>query len=288
MSVSLDWLRAFEAAARNGSFTGAAKELHLTQSAISQQVRALEHRLGGTLFVREPRGVTLTELGNHLLFDVSNGLEVLDTCLQRIGNRGEGVLEVASNISFAECWLAPRLHEFLAAYPRARINFTVTLWPNEFRKLSAGVELRYGARQYGDENAVPLGIDELHPVCAPATARGIHDVADLAGQTLIEVSAVGDTWSYWAQTLGLTMPESLRMLTVNHQASALVVARAGGGVALGSRVLCRQLLDSGELVTPLPLAVKRRHRYWSILKDPSDPNASAFHRWVVRHASQGR
>ncbi|MGI9435393.1 MAG: LysR family transcriptional regulator, partial [Geminicoccaceae bacterium] len=144
----LTWFRSFEAAARHLSFTAAADELGLTQSAISQQVRSLEMRLGVELFQRQHRGLSLTDDGRKLQPRVGSALDSLAqaTASYEIGSTRD-LLTIATSISVAQWIIAPHLKDFLADHTGLRVRMLSTIWPDDFKALPADVEVRFGSKK---------------------------------------------------------------------------------------------------------------------------------------------
>ncbi len=285
MAVSFNWLRSFEAAARLQSFTRAADELNLSQAAISQQIRLLEHHVDYKLFNRLPRGVSLTDAGRHLFVNVTAGMALLERSLTNDLGATASVLEVKCNNALAVCWLNARLPTFIEAHPNISLNFSTALWPSEFDPSTAMVEIRRGLEDSRYENNVQLAEDFMFPVCAPNTATAITDLASLEQQSLIRVRPVQDHWEDWAHAIGIPPLEGALKHYVDSQAFAYQLARNGFGVALGSWVLCKDSISTGELTVPLDLKVPTSSTYWSILHRPDLPAARAFHEWLVALAS---
>jgi len=281
MALSLNWLRSFEAAARLQSFTGAAEELNISQAAISQQVRLLEDYAGIRLFNRLPRGVSLTEAGRRLFVNVAGGLALLERSFTDDLKSSASTVEVRCNTGFALFWLNPRLTKFLESYPDTSLSIATALWPSEFNMSAAMVEIRRGLEDRRHENGVRLADDLMFPVCAPERAPAIPDAASLERQTLILVRPALERWEDWARAVGMPRLRPASKHYVDSQAFACQLARSGTGVALGGRILCRDMIRRGELVAPLDLKVSTRSAYWSILRRPDVPAARAFHEWLV-------
>ena len=159
----LNWLRAFEASARALSFTEAAQELHMTQSAVSQQIKSLESALGRQLFHRRARGhlPTVQAAFNTL----EEGTAVLT------GRNEPDVLELHSNISFATFWLTPRLHLFLTEFPWVQLDVATSIWPTEKPRNLAAVEIVLGLGKWEGRAGQRLTRDTIFPVCTPELAR---------------------------------------------------------------------------------------------------------------------
>src|SRR5437016_2661014 len=142
--LPLNALRAFEAAARHASFTHAAEELHVTQAAVSHQVKALEERLGVALFVRRPRGLEITGEGQALLPDLRDAFDRMTNALERVGRKANsGTLNVSLVTTFALGWLAPRLHRFQAKHPEIEVRMTTALRRVDFAREDFGCAIPF-------------------------------------------------------------------------------------------------------------------------------------------------
>lgn len=238
----LTWFRSFEASARTLSFTAAADELGLTQSAISQQVRSLELRLGVALFVRKPRGLILTDEGRKLQPKISASLDQLARATAEFETGPtDGLLTVAASVSVVRWIIAPRLAEFTAAHPDMRIRLLGTIWPDEFKAALADVEIRFGSEKQVGRGATRLGPDALIAVSARALG------GPLSAQTLIEPVGTSEAWRDWAKASGVRdVPEPT--LFVDSHGAALDLAVSGAGVALTSSLLAARALAAGDVV----------------------------------------
>ena len=164
----LTWFRAFEAAARCLSFTGAASELGMTQSAVSQQIRLLEQRLGVALFRRLARGIELTDEGRRLIPKVSGAIETLEDVTREFDSGSEGPdLTIAASVSMIQWYLAPGLPRFRRRHPQSVIRLINTTWPDEFHRPIADVEIRFGSEAMVGKGATRLTPDESILVAAP-------------------------------------------------------------------------------------------------------------------------
>lgn len=247
MDLPLNALRAFEVSARHLSFTRAAEELHLTQTAVSQHVRNLEQRLGKRLFRRVPKGLALTDEGMILLPTLVESFERMASVIKRIRTtQKREVLSVGSVGSFAVGWLMPRLRDFQVRQPFVEVR----LFTNNNRVDLAGEGLDYAIR-FGDGHwhgteAVHLLDAPLAAVCAPQVAQRIASVRDLGRETLLR-SYRADEWSAWFKASGVTPP----LLTGPMFDSSLVLADAaaqGAGIALLPIRLFSRDIRQGRLV----------------------------------------
>lgn len=247
----LNWLRAFECAARHLNFTAAARELNLTQSAISQHVRSLETRLGTILFVRKARGLAITDSGRQLLASVAPAMADLTAATTMfMPQRADGSLKIACSWSFSLTWLSSRLGRFIKSNPDARVQIIGTLWPDDNRQVDADIEIRYGSRELAGDGAELLFEDQVLPVCAPHKLAQHATVESMYQSGLIHTVGSSDTWYTWAKHLNLEPPDSFGC-SVDSYSVALELARNGVGVALISRVIVEDSLRSGALVTPV-------------------------------------
>jgi LysR family transcriptional regulator, glycine cleavage system transcriptional activator len=258
----LGTLRTFEAVARQLSFTRAAEELALTQSAVSHQIRALEEHLGTSLFGRLHRGIELTGDGRTLLEGVSAGLDSMLLASERVrSQRRVGVLTVAAPAAFATWWLVPRLGRFAALHPEIEVRIAAMdgrepdLWRD-----GIDVAVVKRAAKLADNNPVemPLLREIVFPVCAPSMLGGelpLRGLNDLTQHTLIECDApeaddAEFTWSTWLARLGLRQAHAARQLRFSHFWLALSAAIDGLGIALGRSPMVDAELAAGRLVRP--------------------------------------
>ena len=168
----LNWLRAFEASARALSFTEAAQELHMTQSAVSQQIKSLESALGRQLFHRRARGLELTDIGRGYLPTVQAAFNTLEEGTAVLTGRNEpDVLELHSNISFAIFWLTPRLQDFMGQHPWVNLDVATSIWPTEKPRNLAAVEIVLGLGKWEGRAGQRLTRDTIFPVCTPQGGR---------------------------------------------------------------------------------------------------------------------
>lgn len=269
----LAWFRAFEAAARNLSFTAAAQEIGMTQSAVSQHVKSLEARLGVSLFVRKARGLALTDDGRKLVPQVASALETLGTAT-RIFETGptENLLTIATSVSVAEWIIAPRLKEFSAHYPDTRLRFLSTIWPDDFHMVHADVEIPFGThKQFGDNSALlePNGLVALK---SPDLQGDLHDLP------LIEAVGTSTGWDSWRRHNGKALKPHI---FVDSFGAALNMASHGNGVALVSEVLARHALASGLVVLADETALPCAEGYY-LRVDEANVAAVQFREWMMQ------
>lgn len=244
-------LRAFEAAARLESFTLAADELHLTQSAISHQVRGLEDFFGRPLFIRRNRRVELTLEGKRLLESLSRVFDTIQAACNEVALAPQAeVLAVHSAPSFAAKWLGPRLPEFTHSHPDITIRLTSGAEPLDLtREREIDVAISYRAvMERAGMLSVALGTERIVPLCSPELIKDdlpIHQI--LSNLVLIDSQLSSVTWPKWFALNNLVLPERPRP-SFDRAALAISAAVDGTGVAMESIRLAEREISRGELV----------------------------------------
>ncbi len=268
----LHWFRSFEAAARHLNVTAAAQELGLTQSAVSQHIRALEVRLGVQLFARKARGLSITDDGRKLLPQVGEALASLHAATAAFETGpSEQLLSIATSVSVAQWLLVPNIDRFLSQHSGLRIRLLSTIWPDEFKASIADVEIRFGAEKQVGDGATRLGPDRL-----VAVAKTPLD-GPLEQQILIETVGTSSGWPAWSARAAV--PHELApSIYVDSYGLALDLARNGKGVALTSSLLARAAIRSGEVTQVHPAALESPEGYF--LAAGKAPHAQAFAQWL--------
>ena len=262
-NLPLDLLAGFEAAARHLSFTKAAAELYLTQSAISRQVQGLEQALGVPLFQRRHRALLLTDAGQHLLQTATAVLrQVQDTARQIRGAGAARMLTVTTTASFASLWLIPRLRAFRDKHPGVDVRISATNELMDLVRDRIDVAVRYSPPSRAPAQSVQLFGEEVAPLCSPALmrdkARPLREPADLRHHVLLHDDWTPGTpwleWSNWLASYGLEDLKPAGDLRFSHYDQMIQAAMDGQGVALGRLPLLSRLIRSGRLVAPFERA----------------------------------
>ncbi|NOT40247.1 MAG: transcriptional regulator GcvA [Alphaproteobacteria bacterium] len=285
----LNSLRAFESAARLLSFTKAADELAVTQSAVSHQVKTLEDWAGLPLFRRDGRAVALTEAAAKFLPAVTQALDQLALAGRKLQavDPGQGWLTVAVMPSFAGKWLVPRLAAFRAMHP----NIDVWLASFEAQTGALGpdvdIAIRYGREDWAGLTRIKILGEELFPVCAPAMAAQLKDPTDLARVTLLH-DELREDWVMWLRTAGVPTVDSTRGPGFDDSGLLIQAAIEGLGVALGRSVLVKGDLDAGRLVRPFATSLKSESAYYLVYPPELEnaPKIKAFRDWLLATAEQ--
>jgi LysR family glycine cleavage system transcriptional activator len=279
----LPWLRAFEAAARHLSFTLAAKELNLTQAAVSKQIKLLEEHLREPLFVRKTRRIELTKSGEAYVPKLRDAFERMEAGTREVfGQRRTSTLTIRVNISFAVNWLAPRLGDFLKMHPSVPIRILNSTWPDSTSTSPVDLDIQYGRGQWHGFQANRLTQDHLSPVCDPKTASTLHTPTDLKNHRLIHVLGYEDGWAHWFKSAGLSGMHPAQELQVDSSLIAFALAARGTGVALARSGLTGDALSSGRLVRPFEHDAAANEAFYLLSPTgrPLHPNAAVFINWV--------
>jgi LysR family glycine cleavage system transcriptional activator len=304
-NLPLGALRAFESAARHGSFKAAAAELAVTPAAISHQIKTLETHLGLIVFERLNRGLRLTPTGTRLAATARDSFARLERLLEELAASGlmagPTTLTISAAPSFATKWLVPRLHRFQAAHPEIELRLQAGDALADLAK-SSGVDvaLRYGGGDYGPglraERLWPGG--EVVAVCAPTlvAAGALDGPADVIHHNLLRTAVpairqrnsktADGGWSAWLAAAGIAQSEAARVAAhgplFGTSQLALEAAIAGRGLALSPTVLVADDLAAGRLVKPFAISLADPFGYWLAyaVERAGESRIRAFARWI--------
>ena len=295
----LDLLPGFEAAARHLSFTKAAAELFLTQSAISRQVQALEEALGVALFQRRHRALLLTDEGQLLQRAASEMLDKLrETTRALRGSSAPAPLNVTTIVSFASLWLIPRLPRFRTHYPAADVRISADNQVVDLVRERMDVAIRYCAPADAPTNAIKLFGEDVMPMCSPALVRDrrhpLKSPDDLRHHVLLHDDWPREPWldwSTWLQSHGIEGLKPAGDLRFTHYDQMIQAAVAGQGVALGRLPLLADLIKRKALVAPFERKSSGRmptsSRAFFVFSSPRSagrPEVKAFCNWLAAEA----
>lgn len=283
-SLPLNWLRAFEAAARLGSFAAAAVELNVTPSAVSQHIRALELRLSKSLFDRHANGVTPTTAGKRYAEELGRGFALIDDATARLAGRStRELLVVHVATSFASQWIAPRLDLFRASHPDIDLRFTAL----DHGHAKVDAEIRYGWGDWPRFEATQLLREEIFPVCVPRIAAGLASPADLQGPDLLHVPGYAEDWDAWLAHAGVSGIDTSEGSSFDQSIMAIRAAVEGKGIMLGRSALVERELASGLLVAPFTPKLQSSGAYWFLASPQrgATRKVRAFKAWLLNAIS---
>ena len=279
----LNGIKAFEAAARGGSFAAAALELNVSSAAISRMVHLLEERLGVALFERKANRLALTAAGRAYqsgLTPIFDSLAALTAQVTAPSNLR--VLTIGVGPTFAMRWLIPRLADFRKVHPEIDVRITAGGVAAPFGDdWSCGIKLGDGS--WPGLVAEPLFAADLIPVCAPRLAAGLKRPSDLKGPSLLRVAHASEDWPLWLEAAGVARL-SARGPEFQYYGQALQAAVDGLGVAMGIRPYIDDDLAAGRLVAPFALTVPKGMRWYLVYRSfqTTQRDFVAFRRWIIQ------
>jgi LysR family glycine cleavage system transcriptional activator len=291
--LSLDLLKGFEAAARHLSFTRAAQELSLTQSAVSREVKTLEEQLGRPLFSRVNRGLRLTDAGQGLYRAVGEALKLIDEATDRLAeSRGAEMLSVTTSAPLASMWLVPKLPRFIRLHPEIDVRSVAADQRLDLERERLDLAIRWAPPGSSVPGGEPLFDIEMFPVCSPTLARDptrpLSGPENLAQHVLLDLETVTargpwSDWEPWLEAMKLGDLKPAGTLHFSHYDQVVQAAIDGSGVAIGRTPHNARHLRDGLLVAPFGReAVLRRGTYFVLVAPRSGkrPVVKEFIAWL--------
>jgi len=294
---ALSQLHTFEAVARRKSFTAAAEELCLTQSAVSRQIRALEDSLGQTLFHRKHRVIEVTPEGDRLFEAVTRALDEIVQCVDGLRAANETPqITVSASVAFSYYWLMPRLERFTQRCPNVDLRVLATDQQADLRKGETDIAVLYGDGQWGGVEAQRLFGEQVYPVCSPGYLQAHPELlrpCDLLDQTLLHLDGGGNiwgavNWQIWMAQQGVTGQPLRRGIRLNSYPMVLQGAVSGRGVALGWSYITDPMLADGSLICPVgkPLETQNSYYIGTSVNRRSNPAVASFFQWILEEISE--
>jgi DNA-binding transcriptional LysR family regulator len=292
---SLTALRAFEAVARHMSFTEAAVELNVTQSAASRQVRTLEEALGTALFIRAKKGLELTEEGRVYAQELKEALDRMELATLQAATyeKGGGVLTIGVLPTFCTRWLIPRLSSFYAAHPKITLNMISSDGPLDLSAGGFDLALRYGTGDWPGLTAYRLPLSEtMVVVCSPDLMNGPHPLnhpRDLRHHTLLRHSTREGVWRQWLREADVDGVDPDHGPGMEHFFMVIQAVLAGLGVALLPRFLIEDELAVGTLISPFDTSIVCEGGYYLICYSNRSalPKIKSFRSWIFAEMNKG-
>jgi LysR family transcriptional regulator, glycine cleavage system transcriptional activator len=283
----LNGIKAFEAAARSGSFAGAGAELNVSAAAISRLVHLLEQRLGITLFERKANRLAMTPAGRAYQSGLTPIFDALASLTAQVTAPSNfRILTLGVGPTFAMKWLIPRLADFRKREPDIDVRITTGGMTAPFADdWTCGIAL--GDGDWPDRVAEPLFAADLLPVCAPRFAAQLKRPGDLKGPSLLRVAHSPEDWPRWLKAADVARVTA-RGPQFQFYGQALQAATDGLGVAMGIRPYIDDDLAAGRLIAPFTQSVPKGMRWYLVYRSfrTEQRDFAAFRRWIIRTAAE--
>ncbi|QND51696.1 LysR family transcriptional regulator [Phyllobacterium sp. 628] len=288
----IDTLQTFECAARHGSFTQAAKELNLTQSAVSRQMGELESQIGVLLFERIRQRVVLSDAGQKFLPEVRRLLGLTEETMLRAmaASQSASSLSIATLPTFGSRWLMPRLPDFLRQYPEMALSVASRSQPFDFEEEPFDLAIHYGQPVWAHATCTYLCSEMIVPVGSPelCAANPVATPAELAGSApLLHLSTRPKAWADWFETVRADVVSPYKGHRFEHFSMVIEAALTGLGFALVPRYLIEHELSSGRLLVLFDQPLKTENSYYLVIPDhkKENPLAQSFFAWIADQVS---
>jgi len=292
MSIpSLNALRAFVTVARHRNLKAAAKELFVTPSALSHQVRGLEEALAVRLFDRTPTGLELTPAGQALFPQLNEGFELIERSVTQLQRRSHDELLTISMLStFAMRWFIPRLSSFQRLHPELEVRISTSVSLVDFAREDIDCAIRSGSGNWPGLHTVYLFSETLAPVCSPALlAEGpsLKTPADLTRHTLLHARLRPDDWHIWLHAAGIGDVGPEHELEFETRNFAIQAAVDGVGIAIVDPSLVGEELRSGKLVMPFERTITQDNAYYLVCPEEAKelPRIKALENWLLEQVA---
>ena len=272
------------------SFTAAAKELGITQTALSLHVRSLEAQLGCKLFFRAARNLSLTEVGQAYAYSVRRALsDITVSTASLFGSGSAQVLTVRAPISTATLWLAHRLPKFTRSQPDVSIRLVSNIWADSAGRENVDVELRVGVGDWPDARTRKISTELIVPVAADSASGQSIPVAELRKQPLVQILGFQDMGQKYFEALGIAYSEPLSPYSVDTTVAAIGVVAAGGGYAMVLERFAQTAIDSGQAIAIVGDAVPINQSHFLVETsgtDANEPVKQLFETWLEQEFSE--
>lgn len=283
----------FEAAARHLNFTHAARELQVSQAAVSRQIALLEDDLGTALFQRRHRTLALTGEGVRLHQAVTMGLQhIAAVAIDIRRGRRRGDVTLSSSVTFASYWLIARLAKFRSVHPDVELRVVASSSTGDLAAMGIDIAIRYGRGAWPGVSAIHLFDNDIWPICSPAYLAGrlpLNGPADLLGETLLHLDQYDRnwvTWPAWFKAFGVRGEPAGPGYAYDHYLMLIQAALRGQGIALCGGRLAEDFVARGSLVRPVPQALGSDKAFYLIYPNdvPLSPGAELVRAWLLEEA----
>ena len=280
-------LQCFEASARHLNFTHAAKELNLTQSAVSHQVRNLEKFLGVDMFQRVGKKLVLTPDGERYAKDVAQSMDVLEACTLSVMTQSKpgNVLNLGTFPTFGSLWLIPKLADFAKKHPQIQLNLETRTDTFDIHDGHLDMAILFGNGTWPHAVAEKIAEESVIAVCTPHLIDGKTDLtpADVQNYPLLRLKSRASAWLEWMAAQKITSKNFVSGPCFEQFNMLIRAAHAGLGVALLPTIFVKEELNSGELIAPFGEAIKSEDAYYLVSpqRKSGDANIQKFTDWIL-------
>lgn len=287
------WLRAFEAAARHSSFSGAAEELGLTPAAVSQHIRLLEQHLGVSLFKRLPHGVSLTDMGQAYALPIRRAFsDMQDATSGLFARRKKRQLHIRTSVTYGALVLAPQLAEFTALYPDVELHMSTAVWSDRLDDTRIDIDIRYGTGNWTDSHMWQLSHETGVVVCRRDHAErfgGPPDIAAMATDRLVLVMGSEVEWQRLSMHCGLDLGPAGHIAKADSSLMALQMLLGGGCAGIIHESFVAPYLDKGLLVSAFDYRLPIREAYFMIIGNDAlhRSEVTDFRDWLITTSRKG-
>ncbi len=282
-NLNLNWLRSFEAAGRLLSFTGASHELGLTQTAVSQHIKALELRLDDTLFVRRPKSVQLTDMGKAYLVSVRAALDTIEMSTTGLfGPRQNSNIVVRASMAFI-VWLSPKLGAFQQDHPETGIKLVTSIWKGSADQQPVDIDIVLASQKHAKPTLEKLSDEFIVPICGLNAARSVKTPQELLNHKPIHILGFDDHWARYLSAYGLTPDMSSMRLMSDTSVAATEMVAAELGCAMVIERFAIQAVESGRSIRIVGDPVELRQSHYIVRTErPANrqPAVEAFDTWL--------
>jgi LysR family glycine cleavage system transcriptional activator len=289
LPTSLNSLATFEAAARHKSYTLAAIELHITHSAISQQMRGLEVSLGVALFERKGRQMQLTSEGAQFLKQIQPALRQIGRAISQVKmEQRPPAIRVATLQSFATFWLLPRLGKFQTAHPELAIHIQASLGLINLERSETDIAIRFGLGKWEGCDAEKLLDDQLYPVCSPNFNGGhLPKTPKQLRMHRILCDESRREWNNWSKLTGVDVDNFKHETHHSDSNLMLTAAKAGQGIAMGRHSLVAGEIAAGNLIRLFDIVAPSEYHYYLVTSVGQKKTTAllAFEKWLRQEAA---
>lgn len=282
-NLNLNWLRSFEATARHLSFTAASHEIGLTQTAVSQHIKALEMQLGDKLFLRRPKSLQLTDMGQAYLPKVRDALDMIEMSTTGLfGPRQTSTVTLRASMAFI-MWIAPRLDGFLQKNPDIGVKLVTSIWQSPADKQPVDVDIVLAPNAHSRPDLEHLSDEQIVPVCGTSGAAAINTPEDLLHHPAIHILGFDDHWGRYLSAFSLQPTDRGQRLMTDTSTAAIEMVASGLGCAVVIERFAAQAMETGRAIHMAGPAVSLGQSHYFVQPaqtSPVPPGTELLKTWI--------